>query len=146
MGLVFNSDSSSSYALRNGLYMTLPQLRCESSRAHGEVGNSIVSQGHFHLTNIPMCAMNLRIIWVLHFPHVPLGLLSFSLIGHRVLLSQCQGPQILFYLRKSCSVREESLAEACSQRGLKTPAERECGTWSTDLKLSQFMMQHFYVI
>ena len=55
--------------------MTWPQVNYGSTSAHGGLGNSLLSEGHLYLVNIPMCAMNLclRIIWVLHFPYDPLG-------------------------------------------------------------------------
>lgn len=82
LGLVFNSDSSSSsYALRKRWYMTWPQLKCEFTRAHWRLGNFLISQGRFHLINIPLCSRNLRIIWVLHFPHAPSRLTA--LYSHR---------------------------------------------------------------
>lgn len=66
--------------LRKRWCMTWPQLSYGSTRGLGGQRNSFISQGHFYLVNILMCAVNLclRITWFLHLPHDPLGWLPWS--------------------------------------------------------------------
>lgn len=72
--------------------------------------------------NIPMCAMNLRIIWI---PHDPLACCPF--------LSQaigffCPNDRDLFYPCKELHCQRKKLSKNIESWALKTPAERELST------------------